>query len=308
MVIASALLAALALALAWPIPIALSRAAWPSRAPAVALFAWQAIALSGALSMIGALVTFGVSGIAASVPSGIRMLLASAGSGSVPEGLGLVHFFALSCAVLFAGHLFLSMITTFVKTERERRRQHDLVALLSAPEPRVPGARVMEYPAPVAYCLPGAFRTATVLTDGLVKVLSPEELGAVVAHERAHLTQQHHLLLLSFTAWRKAIPWFPIATRTRAAVGLLVEMLADDTARVEVAAEPLVSAIVTVATAGGEASAPDIGVADSTPESAAPRVSRLLAPPHPLPGAVTAAILVLSAIVVCVPPVLLFAA
>lgn len=308
MVVASALLAALAVALAWPLPIALSSAQWPRRAPALALFVWQSVALAGALSMIGSLVTFGLSGIATTVPSGLLALAAAVSNGEAPDTLGLVHFFALSCAVLFTGHLLLSLLTTFVRTERERRRQHDLVALLSSPEPRVPGARVMEYPTPVAYCLPGAFRTATVLTDGLVKVLSPIELRAVVAHERAHLTQQHHLLLLAFTAWRKAIPWFPIATRTSAAVALLVEMLADDAARSEVSAEPLVSAIVTVATAGSGTGTPDIGVKDSTPESAAPRVSRLLAKPHPLPAAVTGGILTASIALVLVPPVLLLAA
>ncbi|QPZ37010.1 M56 family metallopeptidase [Paramicrobacterium chengjingii] len=306
MVIASALLAALAFALAWPVPIMLARATWPSRAPAVALVVWQAIAIAGVLSTIGALVTIGLSGIAPTVSKGLATLASAAMSGSAPPELGALHIFALCCAVLFAGHLLLSVLTTVVRTERERRRQHDLVALLSAPTSSVPGARVMEYAAPVAYCLPGAFRTATVLTDGLVKALSADELNAVISHERAHLTQQHHLLLLAFRAWRKALPWFPIATRASDAVGLLVEMRADDTARAEFSADPLVSAIITVATGGG--GSPDVGVADATPQSAAPRVTRLLAQQHPLPSFAVVGIFAASLALVLVPPVLLLSA
>ncbi|MBN9003796.1 MAG: hypothetical protein J0H40_00155, partial [Rhizobiales bacterium] len=60
---------------------------------------------------------------------------------------------------------------------------------------------------------------------------SPAELDAVVAHERAHLRQKHHLLLDAFRSWKRSLPWFPIATRAQDAVALLLEMRADDTAR-----------------------------------------------------------------------------
>ncbi|WP_166983737.1 M56 family metallopeptidase [Paramicrobacterium fandaimingii] len=306
MVVASALLAALAFALAWPVPIVLARADWPSRAPAIALVVWQAIAIAGVLSTIGAFGTFGLSGIASTVSDGLVILASAAMDGSTPSGLGTAHIFALCCAVLFAGHLLLSVLTTIVRTERERRRQHDLVTLLSTPTSSIPGTRLLEYAAPVAYCLPGAFRTATVLTDGLVKALSTDEVNAVISHERAHLAQQHHLLLLAFRAWRKALPWFPIATRASDAVGLLVEMRADDTARAEYSADSLVSAIITVATGGG--GSPDVGVADATPQSAAPRVTRLLTQPHPLPSFAVVGILGASLALVLVPPLLLLTA
>ena len=73
MLAVSAVLGALALALAWPVPVALSRAAWPSRAPAAALALWQAIALAGGLSMIGCLLAFG-SAPAGSLPAAIGAL------------------------------------------------------------------------------------------------------------------------------------------------------------------------------------------------------------------------------------------
>lgn len=47
---------------------------------------------------------------------------------------------------------------------------------------------------PAAYCLPGRPPTI-VLTTGALAVLDPEQLTAVLAHERAHLAGRHHLLL-----------------------------------------------------------------------------------------------------------------
>ena len=89
---------------------------------------------------------------------------------------------------------------------------------------------MLAHPVPLAYCVPG-IRTATVLTDGLVDALRADELAAVIAHERTHLDQLHHLVLLAFRAWHSALPWFPIANRAERAVVPLTEMLADDGAR-----------------------------------------------------------------------------
>ncbi|HWD63325.1 MAG TPA: M56 family peptidase, partial [Humibacter sp.] len=60
MLIVAAALALLAVALAWPVPVALANARWPRRMPGAALVLWQAIALAGGLSMIGSLLVFGL--------------------------------------------------------------------------------------------------------------------------------------------------------------------------------------------------------------------------------------------------------
>lgn len=306
MLLSAGLLALLSVLLAWPIPVTLSRSRWPSRAPGLALIVWQAIAVAGVLSVVGALLTFGVSGLGDTLLQGLSHLFRSLGRGTVPEGLGALHVFALSVAVLFAGHLLLSLSTTFFKAERERRRQHDLIALLSSRSAQVPGTRVLEHTLPIAYCLPGAFRTATVLTDGLMRMLSDDELSAVVAHERAHLSQQHHLLLLAFRAWRKALPWFPIATRTSSSVGLLVEMAADDAAARAVSTDAVLSAIVTVAEGGGGSSDIEEDMPNASPASR--RVERLLEPQRPLTPIASSTIVALSALLVVLPPLLLLSA
>ncbi|PPF84126.1 peptidase M48 [Subtercola sp. Z020] len=230
MLFASVTLAALAVILAWPVPVLLSRAHWPTRSPGVALLLWQAIALAGGLSMIGSLVTFGLIPFSTNLIGGLGDLPPVLFSGALPPSAGLIHLFALSSAALLAAHLLLNLAVTIARTERQRRRHRSLVDLLSTPLLGQPGTLILDSPAPVAYCLPGA-RTVTVLSEGLVSLLDADQLEAVLAHERAHLQQQHHILLVAFESWRSALPWFPIATRAQVAVSLLVEMLADDQGR-----------------------------------------------------------------------------
>lgn len=248
MIAIAAVLGALAVALAWPVPVALSRATWPSRAPAAALALWQGIALAGALSMIGSLLAFGAAP-AGSLATAAEQLLPALLHGAIPPQYAVVHLAAITLAIGLAVHLLLNLALTAVRAERERRRQHQLIALLGDPMPGVPRTRVLAHPEPLAYCVPG-IRTATVLTDGLVDALSPDELAAVIAHERAHLEQFHHLVLLSFRAWHSALPWFPIANRAERAVAVLAEMLADDAARREVGDRALHSAMLLVGSAG----------------------------------------------------------
>ncbi len=217
------ILALIAILLAWPVPIILARARWTARMPAVAMLCWQAIAVAGGFSMIGAL-----------------------------------FFVSVGAAALLALHLLLNLGLTAVGTWRQRRRHRQLVQLLSAPMPDRPNTRLIENEAPLAYCLPGAPRSVTVLSDGLIRLLSDDELAAVVAHERAHVVQHHHIVLMAFHAWRTALPWFPIASRAEDAVALLVELLADDDARQVVPDSVLASAVTLVAGADGAAVAPRV--------------------------------------------------
>ncbi len=256
-------LGALALALAWPLPILLSRASWPARSPGLALVLWQSIALTGGLSMIGALFAYGLLGFGTSALAGIRSLSVHAGSGTVPAGMTFGQVLALAAAFLLAGHLLLNLAATFLRARVQLRRHRHLVALLSEPSADRPGTRIIDHEAPVAYCLPGATTSATVLSRGLISLLEADQLRAVVAHERAHLLQRHHLVLLAFRSWRSALPWFPIATRAETAVGLLVEMLADDEARRQVDDRTLAMAIALVGSAHGPVTgAGDTGAGD----------------------------------------------
>ena len=302
MLAVSAVLGALALALAWPVPVALSRAHWPSRAPAAAVALWQAVALAGGLSMIGCLLAFG-SAPEGSLPATVTVLAPHLFSGPLPPGFGVAQLAALTLAVAVTLLLLLNLALVAVRAERERRRQHQLIDLLSDPMPGEPRTRVLATSVPLAYCVPG-IRTATVLTDGLIDVLEPDELGAVIAHERTHLEQLHHLVRLAFRAWHSALPWFPIANRAERAVVTLTEMLADDGARRTAGTDALRRALERVGNAGESASYPDATAgADPDASMLAARLDRLAPPPSvPVDARGTrAAALVASVALVAVP-------
>jgi len=287
MLLTATLLAALAVALAWPVPIALARASWAASAPGVALLLWQAIALAGGLSMIGALLTYGLIPFGGHLVSALVGLFSAISNGSLPHGTNFFEMFALSGAVLLGVHLLLNLALTLVRAGRQRSRHRQLVGLLSAPMPERPGMRILDYAAPVAYCLPGASRSVTVLSAGLIDLLDDDQLMAVIAHERAHLSQRHHVVLLAFRAWRSALPWFPIASLAQDAVGLLVEMLADDTARHAVRDDVLAAAVALVASAddGQQEHSPVArrdGVPAANAASIARRVQRLANGARPL--------------------------
>ncbi|MGO4782158.1 M56 family metallopeptidase [Cryobacterium sp. W22_MBD10_FK3] len=299
--------------LAWPVPIVLAGAAWPPRSPGLALALWQSIALAGGVSMIGSLLVFGL------IPFGsspIRALTALAGhvtAGTLPTGATLAGVMALCLALILASHLLLNLGATFLRAERQRRRHHTLIALLSDPLPfDSTGTRVIDHAAPIAYCLPGGARSATVLSRGLLRLLDADQLRGVVAHERAHLRQQHHVVLLAFKSWHSALRWFPIANRAENAVALLVEMMADDQARLEVDDRTLATAIALVGTAhlvevdGTQSSLAAGGVDDaSSADLVGPRVSRLLGDQSGLGPAARALVVTATVLLLVVPLVLL---
>ncbi|MEF3404980.1 M56 family metallopeptidase [Agromyces sp. CCNWLW203] len=299
MVAVAVLLGGFALLLAWPIPVVLSRASWPARSPAIALALWQAIALGGGLSMIGCLLVFGASP-AGSLLGAAEALLPHLFSGPIPREFGVIHLAALTLAAGLAVHLALNLALTVVRAERERRRQHQLIDLLSDPMPGQPKTRVLAHPVPLAYCVPG-LRTATVLTDGLIDALDDAELRAVIAHERAHLDQLHHLVLLAFRAWHSALPWFPIANRAERSVVVLTEMLADDRARREASDDALRRAMLQVGSGGEPGAYADSGGVVPDVMMLEARLDRLGEPqqrPSPLTGT---AVVWTAAVIVAVP-------
>ncbi|OFI38988.1 peptidase M48 [Arthrobacter sp. SW1] len=312
-------LAVLALVLAWPVPVLLSRAAWPARAPFTAMVLWQAIALAGGLSMIGAMLVYGLEPIGDNLIAGLRALAGMVFRNEPTTALGFWHLFALSAAALLSAHLVFTLLLTYVKIERQRHRHRELLALLASPSSERAGTVVINHDSPVAYCLPGGARSVTVLSDGLMARLEPDELRAVLIHENAHLSQRHDLLLWAFAAWRQALPWFPTTRYAQLAVNSLIEMLADDVALRSESKSTLIRAIALVA--GGQApSATASGPADTngpgdgslsatggadSPRTTASRVSRLLSPEPPLKPAYRAMVLTASALLLAVPTALL---
>ncbi|NKX54897.1 M56 family metallopeptidase [Arthrobacter mobilis] len=318
---ASYLLAALAVLLAWPVPVLLSKARWTARAPMAALILWQAIALAGGLSMIGAMLTWGLEPLGENLLAGLRglagLLVGRPAGPATDHGLDPVHVFALSAALLLTVHLVFTLLLTYLRIRRQRNRHRDLLNLLSSPSAHSPATLVISHPAPVAYCLPGGEGPVTVLSEGLLELLSPEELDAVLTHERAHLAQRHDLLLLAFAAWRTALPWLPTSQLAQRAVSELTEMLADDAALGSARRETLIRAIAVVASGGRDAGAAALppagpaaglpGAAEAEAASTAHRLRRLLTPQPALAAGGQSLVVLGAALLLSVPTVLLIA-
>ena len=211
-------LLALAAVLAGPVPHWLAAARWPLAAPAPALLLWQAVGLGAGLA-------------------GVTAGLLYAATGDHP-----LRWVAGVLSGLLLARLLWSTATVTVRTLGQRRRQRTALDLVALPLAAVPGGRLLPSPMALAYGVPG-LRPRVVLTEGAVDRLGPDHLRAVLAHERAHLTQRHDLVVLPFAAWSAALPWLPATRRARAAVELLVEALADDSARARVGAGALATAL-----------------------------------------------------------------
>ncbi|MCW2740766.1 MAG: peptidase Ste24p [Blastococcus sp.] len=300
----AASLAVLAVLLAWPVPALLGRAGWPGRDPLVALVCWQAIGLAGGLSIVGALLVHGLAPWGSSLPEAGWAVLTSRPAADAVRG---DHWVALTLAGVLASELVGVLLLSGYRTARARRRHRALLELVVQPAAGLPDTRLLDHPAPVAFCIPGA-RPLLVLSSGMVAELDEDQLAAVVAHERAHLREHHHLLLLPFVAWEAALPVLPAAARAHAAVRELVEMRADDVALTTLSgAAPrrtLAQAIVAAAEGSGGAGVPS-GALAVTGSATAARVVRLLEPPRPLSAAARWAALVAAGLLLLLPTALL---
>jgi Peptidase family M48 len=320
-------LVAVAVLLAVPVPAALARARWPARGPRAALVLWQAIGLGGGLAILGAGLTLAVSGLHRSWLGGVAALPRAVLSGGPAHGpraspgpLGWAGVALTLLAAAWLGCVLVVSTARLLLARREHRQRLDLLADEitvpgrpgsggeadgSSPLPgrRSPGlrpaapvdvrVRLLDHPLAAAYCLPGV-RPRIVLSQGVLDVLSPDQLAAVVAHERAHARGRHDLVIQPFRAWRQTFPFLPPAAAALSAVELLVEMLADDAARRGCAAAPLLAALDRLAAA---AAPPD-------PRAAA-RAARLAAPPPPLPRLAAAGICAAAVVLVGLPPAVL---
>lgn len=227
------------------------------RAPGAALLVWQAVSASAVLSAL------------AMAPGTWRTLPGPWAWTALVLGLAVLG------RLLWSGHV----VGTGIRADRRRHRQ--LVDLLgtAAPPGHPAELRVLAHPTPTAYCLPG-LRQRVVLSEGALAALPPEELAAVLAHERAHLRARHDLVLEFFTVLHRSAPRWLRAPQAMREVRLLIEVLADRYARRQSGEVALARALLTLARGHHPDAA--LGAADGTAESAT-RVRMALLAQAPAP-------------------------
>src|SRR5262249_46033553 len=141
-----------------------------------------------------------------------------------------LHVLALISGLAALSVLVVVLLAAGVQALQARRRHRMLLRLISHDDPGVPGVRGLAHPSAAAYCGPG-LRSEVVVSEGALKLLSEDEMAAVLAHEAAHVRERHDLVLLPFAALGRALPWSKVVAGAQAQVELLIEMAADDRAR-----------------------------------------------------------------------------
>ncbi|MFD0903508.1 M48 family metalloprotease [Actinomadura sediminis] len=137
---------------------------------------------------------------------------------------------ALSVPLLcLCGRRLMRMVPRLRGTLRRRREHREMLHMVAHEDERHADVLLLDHPVPVAYCLPSRGRPIVVST-GARRRLTARQLSAVLEHERAHLRQRHHLVLLLLDAAHALLPWSPTVRRAGALVPLLLEMAADDAA------------------------------------------------------------------------------
>jgi Zn-dependent protease with chaperone function len=278
----------------------LGQARWISRAPLLAIFtylaaAWSVLAALGLAGLTLAVHTTalggGLSTLIGACVIRLRDLYATPG-GAAAAGLGLT----LTGAVLARTAL---TTVTHVRAVRQQARQHAHTArMVGRPDPAL-GATLVDHPQPAAYSVAGPQPTV-VLTTGALQALDPEQLDAVLAHERAHLAGRHHLLVAMARIARQVLPFMPLMRDADAQVTRLAELHADDTALRSSAPEPLATAMVILATQAAPAPALAVAATD-----AVGRIHRLLGPAEPPLGPVRRHLLRATVAALALTPVLL---
>lgn len=194
--------------------------------PGPALLVWQCVALAGILS---------------------ALMAAPVAAWSLTNRTMTVVWAAVALSAAMLGRLLLSGHRVGTGLRTLRRRHRDLVFLLGHVDP-LTRVTVLEHASPTAYCVPGGGRQI-VFTAGAVAALDPDEMGAVLAHERAHLRARHDLILEFFTVLHHSVPGPIRCEAALSEVHLLVEALADRAALRVGDARALARALVTMHTA-----------------------------------------------------------
>jgi Zn-dependent protease with chaperone function len=254
-------------------PRAIVGAGWAVRAPRLALWAWYAATLTivGSTCLAAASALLHLDHL---VGPAWRVCLdalqgAHGPGGQVGAAVGLLLLGVVGVRLVVSGWAVRR------STRRERVRQRDLLRR-SARRDGTLQAMVVADARPAAYLLPGR-RHEIVVTTAAIDLLTPGELRAVLAHERAHASGHHALLRNAAHVLHRAFPRLPVFGCAAREVARLVEVCADDTAIRDHARIDLARALVAMANPTGPATVHASG-GDVTA-----RLYRLLEPPTPLP-------------------------
>jgi Zn-dependent protease with chaperone function len=295
-----------AFAVAWVLPRPLRRLSEPGLSPRLGLAAWLTATVS-VLACVMAVMGLLARAAIAGWPAFARTVCESVSAGTCPPAvyrsaayeLGLAGTTFLGGIVLivlgwrYGRSLRRASIRTRAHAEAVRITGHIADRVTGRSTGRIAGrvtGRITGHPAdggnaafvldakrPAVYCVPGRPPTI-VLTTAALAILDPQQLAAVLAHERAHLASRHHVLLAVTRSLAAVAPAVPLFARGTAEVARLAEMRADDVAARRGGRRTLLAALLAMSSGGAATQAPAAWLA-ATGGVVAARALRLADPP-----------------------------
>ena len=229
------LLVALAILYSSGLPFLLADRPQLRRTPKAMLWLWQCLAVAGVVSALG---------------SGALVMR----SWLHPDS-SVTEVFASILAGALAATVLIRLLLTGHKVGRNlrvtRARHRELVDILGQGLGPTQAAdsdlRLIEFALPIAYCLPSWRGARIVVASQAVERLDSTQLGAVLAHERAHLAGRHDLLVEAFIVLQRAFPQAIAGRLAHEEVEILIELLADRVASSTVAVADLLTALESMA-------------------------------------------------------------
>lgn len=224
----SVLLGGYLLLMATAAPWALSRIKSLSRTPRLGLALWQACAATVVGSAALLLLVKAPDNVSHRIAAALELCVHTGHRVYSVSGRGIVGSVALIAVLLLAARISIAAFRVSHASLSRRFRQRDLLALVGSP---IAHERVVmiEDATPVAYCVPGR-KSCVVMTSGALEALDNRQFAAVLEHERAHLSERHHLVVGAFDVLVSAFPFVTGFRLARDHVARLVEMIADDAA------------------------------------------------------------------------------
>jgi len=217
-----------ALAAGWFIPGLLGRMDLRRRDPLLMIVAWL-------VSAAGFLVAAGLSVLLLLLPDHGPLLAvlhrcwSAFQHGSPPRVEELAGLLGAGVLAVLATRLAIAAVRGGRQRARKRRAGLAVLRVATLSDAGQQDILWLAHERPLAFSMAGR-PGVVVATEGLVRHLDHTAVEAVFAHERAHLTGRHHLLIAAAEALRAALPFVPLFRQVPQAIRDLVELSADVTA------------------------------------------------------------------------------
>ncbi len=229
-------------------PRLLANRAWTVASPRLGLLCWQAVfaVLVSNTVLVAAMAVVSVQHLHLDMGHLLHACAVAAWRGLPRADVAVTTAAGLFGMLLF-GQLTHVAAGNATAALRLRRQHRDALGLLGAKETQ-DRVTLLSSDEAFAYCMPGNGGRIVISTTAAAE-LSPEELRAVVAHERAHLQGRHHLVILLAQVLGRALPLRSLRL-LQPQVATLLEMAADDQACKVTSRDALLSALLTLAAPG----------------------------------------------------------